>query len=100
MVPESSPVPPSGWRDLPVGARVVVRRRLDPAEAARTGHVWTDVIGIVLAVDDAGLRLRPDAPRSAPAPGEAAEVVVPGAAIEAMKRLGPRPAPRSRPARG
>jgi hypothetical protein len=31
-----------------VGARVVVRRRLAPDEAG--GHLWTDVIGIVLAV--------------------------------------------------
>jgi hypothetical protein len=100
VVPEPSTVPPSGWRDLPVGARVVVRRRLDAAEAARSGHVWTDVIGIVLAVDDTGLRLRPDPARRGAAPVEPAEVVVPGGAIEAAKRLGPRPAPRSRPARG
>jgi hypothetical protein len=95
------PPPPPGsstWRDLSAGIRVVVRRRLSPAEAAASGHVWTDVIGVVLAVDDAGLRLRRDPARRA-AVGDAAEpdvVVVPGAEIEAVRRLPPRPARRPR----
>ncbi|WP_159793997.1 hypothetical protein [Puerhibacterium puerhi] len=87
------------WRRLEPGERVVVRRRLDPAEAAAAraagrGAVWTDVIGVVLAVDDAGLRLRTDA-ASARA---SHEVRVPGSAVEAVRRVPPRPprrAPRS-----
>jgi hypothetical protein len=87
------------WRGLAPGERVVVRRRLDAAEAAAAraagrGAVWTDVIGVVLAVDDAGLLLRTDA-ASARA---AHEVRVPGTAVEAVRRIPPRPprrAPRS-----
>jgi hypothetical protein len=83
------------WRRLPEGARVVVRRRLDAAEAqdARTagrGAVWTDVIGIVLAVDEAGIRVRTDAPRDDPR-----ELTIPGDAIEAAKQIPPRPTRRS-----
>ncbi|GAB2456923.1 DUF6725 family protein [Xylanimonas ulmi] len=84
------------WRDLPAGARVVVRRRLDATEAARAraegrGAVWTDIIGVVLAVDDEGLSLRTDAPRD-PSPRE---VSVAAGEIEAVKRIGPRPARRA-----
>ncbi|PZR55081.1 hypothetical protein DNL40_01430 [Xylanimonas oleitrophica] len=85
------------WRHLPAGARVVVRRRLSPDEAreardAGRGAVWTDVIGVVLETDDAGLRLRTDAASS----GRSDEVRVPGPAIEAVKRIPPRP-PRRAP---
>jgi len=85
-----------GWRDLPVGARVVVRRRIDAteAEAARAegrGSVWTDVIAVVLAVDDDGLLLRTDAPREE-APRE---LRVPAEAIETAKQIPPRPARRA-----
>lgn len=84
------------WRRLEPGARVVVRRRLDDAEAAAAraagrGAVWTDVIGVVLAVDDAGLLLRSDA---AAAP-ESSEVRVVGATIEAVRRIPPRPPRRA-----
>ncbi|QAY62020.1 hypothetical protein ET495_00485 [Xylanimonas allomyrinae] len=80
------------WRDLPVGARVVVRRRLDPAESAQAraegrGSVWTDVIGIVRSVDDAGLTVHTDAPRD-PSPRE---VHIPSASIETAKRIPRRP---------
>ncbi|MEN5075119.1 DUF6725 family protein [Isoptericola cucumis] len=91
VLPPSAPRP-SAWRDLPVGARVVVRRRLAPEEA--DGHVWTDVIGVVLDTGPHGLRLRRDPARGSGVPGEADEVVVPAEAIEAAKRIPPRPAPR------
>lgn len=96
MLPPSTPRP-STWRDLPVGARVVVRRRLVPEEAAASGHVFTDVVGVVVAVDDAGLRLRRDPARGGPAAG--VEEDVPGPQVEAVRRLPPRPAAR-RPRRG
>ena len=67
---------------------MVVRRRLDADEARSTGKVWTDVIGIVLAVDDAGIQLRTDPPR-----GEQREVFVPAADVAAVKRIPPRPSP-------
>ncbi len=78
-----SPVPSSGWRDWPVGARVVVRRRLAADEAA--GKLWTDIIGIVLAVDHTGIRLRTDAPRKPPE-----EIWVAADDVEAAKRIAPR----------
>ena len=83
------------WRSLPPGARVVVRRRLTPPESERAraqgrGAVWTDLIAVVLAVDDDGLRLRTDAPREK----VAREVHVPAALIETAKRIPPRPARR------
>jgi hypothetical protein len=71
-----------------VGARVVVRRRLGPDEAG--GKRWTDVIGVVLAVGDDGIRLRTDAPRRPPE-----EVWVAANDVEAAKRIPPRPPPRS-----
>ncbi|WP_425954745.1 hypothetical protein [Xylanimonas sp. McL0601] len=85
------------WRDLAAGARVVVRRRLDAAEAAAAqaegrGSVWTDVIGVVLSVDDAGLTLRTDAPRD-PSPRE---IRVEGPTIEAAKQIPPRTVRRAR----
>ncbi len=80
-----------------MGARVVVRRRLEPEEASASGHVWTDVIGIVLGTGPDGLRLQPDAPRRRPqGAAEAGEVFVPAGSIEAAKRIGPRPSPRPR----
>ena len=86
------------WRSLPVGARVVVRRRLTPAESAQAlaegrGGVWTDIISVVVAVDDDGLTLRTDAPRER----EPREVRVPADQIETAKQIPPRP--ERRPAR-
>ncbi|ACZ30000.1 hypothetical protein Xcel_0969 [Xylanimonas cellulosilytica DSM 15894] len=86
----------TAWRELPVGARVVVRRRLSEAEATQAaadgrGSVWTDVIAVVLDVDDDGLTLRTDAPRD-PAPRT---VRVPGTEIETAKRIPPRPQRRT-----
>jgi beta-phosphoglucomutase-like phosphatase (HAD superfamily) len=64
-----------------------VRRRLTPEEAAEAGgKLWTDVIGIVLASGDDGLRLRTDAPRAEPR-----EVFVAAADVVAAKPLPPRP---------
>jgi hypothetical protein len=86
----------ASWRDLPVGARVVVRRRLSAAEAdgAATegrGTVWTDVIAVVLDVDDDGLTLRTDAPRET----TPRELRVAGSTIETAKRIPPRPQRRA-----
>lgn len=83
------PVPRSAWRDWPAGTRVVVRRRLGAGEASgrAAGKRWTDVIGVVLAADDAGVRLRTDAPRSEPH-----EVFVAASDVVAAKRIPPRPA--------
>ncbi len=96
MPPPSTPRS-STWRDLPVGTRAVVRRRLTTDEAAASGHVWTDVVGVVVAVDDDGLRLRRDPARGGPTAG--VEEDVPGPQVESVRRLPPRPAAR-RPRRG
>lgn len=84
------------WHTLPVGARVVVRRRLSAVESEQAraqgrGGVWTDIIAVVLAVDDGGLLLRTDAPRER----VAREVLVPAGQIETAKRIPPRPARRA-----
>jgi hypothetical protein len=88
------------WRDVPVGARVVVRRRLSAEESAAAaaegrGSVWTDVIAVVLAADDGGLTLRTDAPRET----TARERRVDGAPIETVKQIPPRPERRAARAR-
>jgi len=88
VVPVPSDRPSSDWRDLPVGARVVVRRRLAPDDDARSAtghHLWTDVIGVLTAVDDDGLAVRPDRAPGLP------EVRVAAADVEAAKRVPPRP---------
>jgi hypothetical protein len=46
----TSPTGRGDWRTMPVGARVVVRRRL--AEPAPGGPRLTDVLGVVVQVDD------------------------------------------------
>lgn len=96
----------SDWRDWPTGTRVVVRRRLSEAEAAASHKRWTDVIGVVVAVDDDGVTLRRDPARAGagqgPAPDDAggpgpddsgadSVVHVPASDIEAAKVLPPRP---------
>jgi len=86
-----------GWPDgtpaWTVGDRVVVRRRLRGAEVG--DHLWTDVIGVVLALDDAGVTLQPDParprPEGAPAPPT---VRVEAADVVAAKRVPPRPVRR------
>ena len=92
------PAPPGGWRALGPGTRVVVRRRLTPSgpvvSEAGTAHRWTDLIGHVVDVSDAGLRLRTD---PAPGRGEPQEVDVPAADIETAKPVPPRPVRRARP---
>ncbi|PFG42489.1 hypothetical protein ATJ88_1151 [Isoptericola jiangsuensis] len=80
-----------------MGDRVVVRADLDPDEARRSGRRWTDVIGVVVAVDADGLTLRRDpARRTDPRADE--EVRVPATSVVAVRRLGPRPQRRGRPA--
>ena len=94
------PVPAGGWRALRPGTRVVVRRRLAPAgplvSAGGTAYGWTDVIGFVVEVSDAGLRLRTD---PVPGRGQPQEVDVAAAEIEAAKPIPPRPVRRSGPPR-
>lgn len=96
----ATPAAPGGWRDLRPGTRVVVRRRLAPAgpvvSDGGTAHRWTDLIGHVVEVSDAGLRLRTD---PAPGRGEPREVDVAAADIEAAKPIPPRPVRRSGPPR-
>lgn len=70
------------WRAWAVGARVVVRRRLPPGEA----QGYTDVLGDLLAVDEAGVTVRTR---------RSGDVRVPGAEI-AVGKVVP-PAPRRRP---
>ncbi|WP_418277613.1 DUF6725 family protein [Isoptericola jiangsuensis] len=89
---------PSTWRDIPVDARVVVRRRLDATEAATSGRRWTDVIGVVVAIDDGGVRLRRDPARRSD-PGAGTEVRVAADDVVAVRRLPPRPTPRRDPRR-
>ncbi|WP_275005501.1 DUF6725 family protein [Promicromonospora iranensis] len=94
------PSPTGGWRTLRPGTRVVVRRRLAPTGTAvsdgGTAHRWTDLIGFVVEVSDAGLRLRTD---PVPGRGEPEEVTVAAADIEAAKPIPPRPVRRSGPPR-
>ena len=59
-----------------------------------TAYRWTDLIGFVVEVSDAGLRLRTD-PVSGR--GEPEEVDVAAADIEAAKPIPPRPVRRARP---
>jgi hypothetical protein len=64
-----------------------VRRRLSADESEQAGGaLWTDVIGVVLAAGDEGLRLRTDAPRADPG-----EVFVAAADVVAAKPIPPRP---------
>lgn len=92
------PAPAGSWRALRPGTRVVVRRRLAPAgpvvSDGGTAHRWTDLIGFVVEVSDAGLRLRTD---PVPGRGEPEEVSVAAADIEAAKPVPPRPVRRSGP---
>jgi hypothetical protein len=97
----ATPPPPAGvWRTLRPGVRVVVRRRLAPSgpvvSEGGTAHRWTDLIGFVVEVSDAGLRLRTD---PAPGRGEPQEVDIAAAEIETAKPIPPRPVRRSGPPR-
>lgn len=97
----ATPPASQGWRALRPGARVVVRTRLAPegpvVSDGGTAHRWTDVIGFVTEVSDAGLRLRTD---PAPGRGEPAEIAVAAADIEAARTVPPRPERPGRARRG
>ncbi len=67
-----------GWTDWPVGARVVVRRRLPDGR-------YSDVLGELLATDDDGVRVRT----------RLGDVSVPGTEIAVGKVV-----PPARPGRG
>ncbi len=67
------------WRTWPVGARVVVRRRLPEGG-------YTDVLGDLLAVDAEGVLVRT----------RRGDVHVPADAIALGKRVPPPPMPRLR----
>jgi hypothetical protein len=75
---------------------VVVRRRLTPTgpvvSDGGTAYRWTDLIGFVVEVSDAGLRLRTD---PVPGRGEPREVSVTAAEIETAKPIPPRPVRRT-----
>ncbi|WP_169164697.1 hypothetical protein [Cellulomonas taurus] len=65
------------WRTWPVGSRAMVRRRLPAGDS----HLFTDVVGDLLAVDDDGVLLRTR---------RHGDVRVPGSEI-AIGKLVPRP---------
>lgn len=97
----TTPPPAAGsWHTFVPGTRVVVRRRLAPdgpvVSTGGTAHRWTDLIGFVVDVSQAGLRLRTD---PVPGRGEPQEVFVAAADIEAAKPIPPRPVRRSGPPR-
>ncbi|ROS23078.1 hypothetical protein [Cellulomonas sp. PhB150] len=73
-------VMPATWRDLPVGSRVVVRRRRDD-DPAPDEPPFTDVLGELLAVDDSGVLIRT----------RRGEVRVPAADIVLAKPVPPAP---------
>ena len=84
--PEGTPSPAAApWRDWRAGQRVVVRRRLP----AGSPQPYTDVLGDLVAVDDAGVTVRTR---------RSGDVRVPGDQI-AIGKLVPR-APERRPRRG
>ncbi|MBE3074037.1 MAG: hypothetical protein IMZ75_03690 [Actinobacteria bacterium] len=68
-----------GWTDWPVGARVVVRRRLPDGR-------YSDVLGELLATDDDGVRVRT----------RLGDVSVPGTEIAVGKVVPPARPRRSR----
>lgn len=74
------------WRSWSPGVRVVVRRRRDDLPAAGEPP-YTDVIGEVLAVDDAGVLVR----------SRRGDIRIPEADIVLAKTVPP--APARRPAR-
>ncbi|MCL1898998.1 MAG: hypothetical protein FWG11_00495 [Promicromonosporaceae bacterium] len=80
----------AAWRGFAPGQRVVVRRRLVDDGA---GKLFSDVLALVISVDDDGLRLLTDAPRQV----AATEVYVPASQIETAKPIPPRPVRPRRP---
>jgi hypothetical protein len=82
--PGPGPDPHASWRTWAVGQRVVVRRRLPAGEP----QPYTDLLGDLVAVDDAGVTVRTR---------RAGDVRVPGGEI-ALGKLVP-PAPGRRPRR-
>jgi hypothetical protein len=80
----AAPDPHASWRTWTVGRRVVVRRRLPAGEP----QPYTDVLGDLVAVDDAGVTVRTR---------RSGDVRVPADEI-ALGKLVP-PAPERRPRR-
>ena len=76
------------WRDWSPGVRVVVRRLRDdlPVDPSPDEPRHTDVLGEVLAVDDAGVLVRT----------RLGDVLVPAEDIVLTKLVPPPPAPRHR----
>jgi len=93
-LPEGAGGPWTTWAE---GTRVVVRRRLSPAQAAASGKTVTDVIGVVVSAGEHELVLREDAGGGPPHRGHGPAdpvpplVVVPVAEIVAGKPVPPRP---------
>lgn len=77
------------WRAWTPGVRVVVRRLRDDSPAAGEPP-YTDVLGDLLAVDDAGLTVRT----------RRGDVRVPAADVVLTKVVPPAPEPRGRRDRG
>jgi len=78
-------VTPATWRSLPVGVRVVVRRLRDD-DPAPDEPPFTDVLGDLVAVDDAGVVVRT----------RRGDVHVPAADIVLSKQVPPAPTRRPR----
>lgn len=76
---------PATWRALPVGVRVVVRRLRDDGPGPDEPP-FTDVLGDLLAVDDAGVLVRT----------RRGDVHVPAADIVLSKQIPPAPPRRPR----
>ncbi|PJI94617.1 hypothetical protein [Luteimicrobium subarcticum] len=98
----SAHAPSPVWRAWTVGDRVVVRRRLAHADgsgsdaAGDAEHLYTDVLGVVTAVDDAGVTVRPDPPRAATGRDHRADPVrIDAGDIALGKRVPPRPVRRN-----
>lgn len=81
MTTDDAPGPGAPWRAWAPGQRVVVRRRLPAGEP----QPYTDVLGDLVAVDDAGVTVRTR---------RSGDVRVPGAEIALGKVVPPAPARR------
>jgi hypothetical protein len=80
--PPTDPPDDRGWRGWTPGTRVMVRRRLPEGSS----HLFTDLLGVVVANDDEGVTLET----------RAGTVHVPGAEIAVGKPVPPPPTRVSR----